>query len=109
MFDATKILAIATGFLALAILGGGCRSGPPATADAASAHVERGPFLVTVTSLPPPLAAPAGGGQGGSAMLATTMKAPSGTRSRFQGRRVPAPVAESIVKIPFVRGSSATK
>lgn len=48
MFDATKILAIATGFLALAVLGSGCQSRLPATADARSAHVERGQFLVTV-------------------------------------------------------------
>jgi hypothetical protein len=48
MFDAAKIFAIAIGFIALALLGGGCRSRPTATADAGSAHVERGQFLVTV-------------------------------------------------------------
>jgi hypothetical protein len=41
MFDVTKILAIATGFLALAVLGGACRSRPLATADARPAQVAR--------------------------------------------------------------------
>jgi len=48
MFFASKILAIASSLVALAVLGGGCQSRPPTTAGARSAAVERGRFLVTV-------------------------------------------------------------